>query len=199
MIHVKCIDKFIFYDIYLVSKEDKYMPKVTINDSQGLVQSAGSGFEISSTSALSSATVSSTLDLGGTGILKGQKRSGSILTAGTVLTAADSGKVFYLVQSIAGARTATLPALESGLTFKFILMTAAAGNWSIATAQAADDFVGSVVSADGGAGDSAADADTVVRFVSSVAAPGDQVELECDGTDWYIRGSMKVAGGIVFA
>jgi hypothetical protein len=186
------------------------MPKVTINDSQGLVQSTGSGLEISSTSTLASvsvtgaatltsATVSSTLNLGGTGLLYGQKRSSSILTSGTVLTSADSGKVFYLVQSAAGARSATLPALEAGLNFKFILNTAAAGNWSIATAQAADDFVGSVVSADGGAGDSATDSDTVVRFASTTAAAGDQVELECDGTDWYIRGSMKVAGGIVFA
>lgn len=175
------------------------MPKVTINDSQGLVQSSGSGLAISSTTELSSATVSTSLNLQGTGLLYGQKKSSSILASGAVLTSADSGKVFYLVQSAAGARTATLPALEAGLNFRFILMTAAANNWSIATAQAADDFVGSVVSADGGAGDSATDSDTVVRFVSTTAAVGDQVELECDGTDWYIRGSMKVTGGIVFA
>ena len=175
------------------------MPKVTINDSQGLVQSSGSGLAISSTTELSSATVSTSLNLQGTGLLYGQKKSSSILTTGTVLTSADSGKVFYLVQSAAGARSATLPALEAGLNFRFILMTAAANNWSIATAQAADDFVGSVVSADGGAGDSATDSDTVVRFASTTAAVGDQVELECDGTDWYIRGSMKVAGGILFA
>ena len=180
------------------------MPKVTINNSQGLVQSAGSGVEISSTVnvtgalVLDSTTVATSLDLQGTGILKGQKRSASILATGTTLTSADSGKVFFLVQA-AGARTATLPALESGLTFKFIVTTAAAGNWSIATAQASDDFVGSIVSADGGAGDSATDSDTVVRFVGGTAAAGDQVELECDGTDWYIRGSMKVAGGILFA
>jgi hypothetical protein len=182
------------------------MPKVTINDSQGLVQSTGSGLEISSssvsvpgTATLGSATVSTSLNLQGTGLLYGQKRNSSILTTGTVLTSEDSGKVFYLVQSAAGARSATLPALEAGLNFRFILMTAAANNWSIATAQAADDFVGSVVSADGGAGDSATDSDTVVRFASTTAAVGDQVELECDGTDWYIRGSMKVAGGIIFA
>jgi len=174
------------------------MPKVTINDSKGLVQSTGSGLEISSASTLASATVSTSLDLLGTGILKGQKRSTSILATGTVLTAADSGKVFFLVQAGA-ARTATLPALENGLNFRFILMTAAANHWSIATAQAADDFVGSVVSADGGAGDSAADSDTVVRFVGGTAAVGDQIELECDGTDWYIRGSMNATGGIIFA
>ena len=185
------------------------MPKVTINDSQGLVQSSGSGLEISSestlasvtvsgASTLASATVSTLLDLQGTGFLRGQKRSTSILATGAVLTAADSGKVFFLVQA-GTARTATLPALENGLTFKFIVTTAAAGNWSIATAQAADDFVGSVVTADGNAGDSAADADTAVRFVGGTAAVGDQVELECDGTDWYIRGSMKVTGGIIFA
>lgn len=180
------------------------MPKVKVNDSQGLVQESGSGLEISSSvnvsgaTSLDSATVSTLLNLQGTGILRGQKRSTSILTTGTVLTSADSGKVFFLVQA-AGPRTATLPALEAGLTFKFIVMTAAAGNWSIATAQAADDFVGSVVAADGNAGDSAVDADTVVRFVGGTAAVGDQIELECDGTDWYIRGSMKDTGGIVFA
>lgn len=185
------------------------MPKVTINDSQGLVQSSGSGLEISSTSTLASvsvtgaatlgsATVSTSLNLQGTASLFGQKRSSSILATTTVLTSADSGKVFYLVQAVA-ARTATLPALEAGLTFKFILTTAAAGNWSIATAQAADDFVGSVTAADGNAGDTAADADTVVRFVGGTASVGDQVELECDGSDWYIRGSMRVTGGIVFA
>lgn len=185
------------------------MPKVTINDSQGLVQSSGSGLEISSTSTLTSvsvtgaatlgsATVSTSLNLQGTASLFGQKRSSSILATTTVLTSADSGKVFYLVQA-AGARTATLPALEAGLTFKFILTTAAAGNWSIATAQAADDFVGSVVTADGNAGDTATDSDTVVRFAGGTAAAGDQVELECDGSDWYIRGSMSVTGGIIFA
>lgn len=191
-------------DTYLSFFTEINMPKVKVNDSQGLVQESGSGLEISSSvnvsgaTSLDSATVSTLLNLQGTGILRGQKRSTSILTTGTVLTSADSGKVFFLVQA-AGPRTATLPALEAGLTFKFIVMTAAAGNWSIATAQAADDFVGSVVAADGNAGDSAVDADTVVRFVGGTAAVGDQIELECDGTDWYIRGSMKDTGGIVFA
>lgn len=192
------------------------MPKVTYTAAKGLVQETGSGFDVTSdlaltgaltvsgnatlsgASTLASTTVSTSLDLLGTGILKGQKRSTSILATGTTLTAADSGKVFFLVQA-GGARTATLPALENGLNFKFIVTTAAAGNWSISTAQAADDFVGSVVAGDGNAGDSAADADTLVRFVGGTAAAGDQVELECDGTDWYIRGSMKVTGGIIFA
>jgi len=169
------------------------MPKVIINDSKGLVQESGSGVEISS-----SISVSSSLSLGGTAELSGHKRNVSTLATGTTLTAADSGKVFLLVQTGAN-RTATLPAVASGLTFKFIVKTASTNKWEIVQAAGTEDFVGSVVAADGDAGDSATGTDTLVRFVGNTAAAGDQIELECDGTVWYIRGSCAVTGGIVFA
>ena len=162
------------------------MPKVIINDSKGLVQESGSGVEISSS-----------MNLGGAAELFGQKHSVSTLATGTTLSAADSGKVFLLVQ--AGAdRTATLPAAAAGLNFKFILKTAAANKWEIVQAGGTQDFVGTVV--DGaGSSDSAGAADTLVRFVGGTAAAGDQIELECDGSVWYIRGSCAGAGGIIFA
>jgi len=163
------------------------MPKVTINDRQGLVQSSGSGLEISSS-----------VDFGGSSVLSGFKSSTGTLATGSTLSASDSGKVLLLVQA-AGVRTATLPAAEAGLSFRFILSTAAAGNWSIAQAGATQDFVGSVASADGGAGDTAIATDTVVRFVGGTAVAGDTVECVSDGTVWYIRGTMSVTGGIVFA
>jgi len=150
------------------------------------VQQSGSGVEISSS-----------LNLGGEAELFEEKRNVSTLTTGTTLTAADSGKVFLLVQ--AGAdRTATLPAAAAGLNFKFILKTAAANKWEIVQAGGTQDFVGTVV--DGaGSSDSAGAADTLVRFVGDTAAAGDQIELECDGTVWYIRGACAAAGGIIFA
>ena len=150
------------------------------------MQQSGSGVEISSS-----------LNLGGEAELFGEKRNVSTLTTGTTLTAADSGKVFLLVQ--AGAdRTATLPTAAAGLNFKFILKTAAANKWEIVQAGGTQDFVGTVV--DGaGSSDSAGAADTLVRFVGDTAAAGDQIELECDGTVWYIRGACAAAGGIIFA
>jgi len=162
------------------------MPKVIINDSKGLVQESGSGVEISSS-----------MNLGGAATLFGQKRSVETLATGTTLSAADSGKVFLLVQ-VGADRTATLPAAAAGLTFKFILKTAAANKWEIVQAGGTQDFVGTVV--DGaGTSDSATAADTLVRFVGGTAVAGDQVELECDGTVWFIRGSCAAAGGIIFA
>lgn len=163
------------------------MPKVIINDSKGLVQESGSGVEISSS-----------MNLKGVAELYGQKRNVSTLATGTTLTAADSGKVFLLVQAGAN-RTATLPAAASGLTFKFIVKTASTNKWEIVQAAASEDFVGSVVAADGAAGDTAASTDTLVRFVGGTAVAGDEIELECDGTVWYIRGSGSATGGVVFA
>lgn len=160
------------------------MPKVIINDSQGLVQSVGTGVEVSSNITL-------------LGALAAQKCAVSTLTTGTTLTAADSGKVFLLVQA-AGARTATLPAPSSGLNFKFILKTAAAQDWTIVQAADTDDFLGTIIDGNGTA-DTATGTNTLIKFVGGTAVPGDQVELVCDGTNWYTRGTCSAAAGVVFA
>lgn len=157
------------------------MPKVTISNSKGLVQSSGSG----------------ELDLSGEIEIFGDKSRVETLATGTTLTAADSGKVFLLVQ--AGAdRTATLPACVAGLNFKFVLKTAAANKWEIVQSTNTNDFVGNIVPADGGAGDPPVGADTRVRFVGGTAVAGDQVEVVSDGTVWYIRGTCAATGGIIF-
>jgi hypothetical protein len=163
------------------------MPQVTVTDSKGLVQSAGSGV-----------VINSNVSFGGTSTLSGQKSSVSLCDSGQTLTAADSGKVFLLMQAV-GARTVTLPSVSTGMTFRFILDTAAAGNWSIVQASATQDFYGSIVAADGGAGDTAITTDTLVRFVGGTAVAGDQLELVCSDSKWFIRGHCSVAGGIVFA
>lgn len=157
------------------------MPKVTFTSGKGLVQETGSA----------------DFNLSGEGVLFGHKDSVSVLTTGTTLTAADSGKVFLLVQ--AGAdRTATLPAAASGLHFNFILKTASTNAWEIVQAAAAQDFVGTIVD---GAGSSvtASTSNTLVRFVGGTAVAGDQFEIWSDGDDWYIRGTSDAAGGIIFA
>jgi len=165
------------------------MPKVKITNSAGLVQSAGSG----------------ELDLSGEVEIFGDKERVETLATGTTLTAADSGKVFLLVQAGAN-RTATLPACIAGLNFRFIVKTAAANKWEIVQSAGTEDFVGSVLSvvgavagAESTSGDTAGAADTLVRFVGGTAVAGDEIELVSDGTVWYIRGTCKNAGGIIFA
>ena len=91
------------------------MPKVTISDSKGLVQSSGSGVDITSS-----------VDLGGAAELYGNKNSVSVLESAATLTAADSGKVFLLVQTGAN-KTVTLPACAAGLNLTFVLKTASTG------------------------------------------------------------------------
>lgn len=157
------------------------MPKVTFTSGKGLVQETGSA----------------DFNLSGDGVLFGHKSNVSILTTGTTLTAADSGKVFLLVQ--AGAdRTATLPAAASGLHFNFILKTASTNKWEIVQSAATEDFVGTVIDGDGSSSD-ATSSHTLVRLVGGTAVAGDQFECWSDGDDWYTRGTCRAAGGIIFA
>lgn len=162
------------------------MPKVTINDSQGLIQSSGSGVEFNS--------VVSGL---GSSILSGFAKDVSVLSTGTTLTAADSGKVFLLVQGTS-AKTATLPVAASGLNFRFVLKTAhATYKWEIVQASSADDFVGHIA-ASAAAGATASGSNTLIKFVNNVSVPGDYVALECDGTNWYVSGMAAATGGVIF-
>ena len=162
------------------------MPKVTISDSKGLVQSSGSGVDITSS-----------VDLGGAAELYGNKNNVSVLASAATLTAADSGKVFLLVQTGAN-KTVTLPACEAGLNLKFVLKTASTNKWEIVQAGASQDFVGGVVCVADVAGDSAVPGDTLVSFVGGAAVAGDTISLVSDGTVWYINGSFGASGGIVF-
>lgn len=82
------------------------MPKVIINDSQGLYQSSGSGVEISGVS----------LDI--TGELRGAKKE--IIAASATLTLADSGAV--LIPTAGSAQTFTLPAVATAAGFHVTFM-----------------------------------------------------------------------------
>jgi hypothetical protein len=113
-----------------------------------------------------------------------------ILTAATVLTAADSGKTFILGAST--GKAITLPALVAGLKYKFIVGLAfATSNWTVVAATAV--IQGSViVNSTHVAGSN----ENTISFVASAENLGDWAELECDGTNWYVNGSGVAAGSI---
>ena len=118
------------------------------------------------------------------------------LAAAKTLTAADSGKTFFL--GLAGGFTVTLPAPVAGMEFTFIVSVAPTTAYIIVTNGGADIIVVGineleVDTADDGPYDINAD---TLNFVASTAVVGDYVSFKCDGTKWYGIGQTNADGGI---
>lgn len=109
-----------------------------------------------------------------------------VVTAANVLTAAESGRTFFLNSATEFASTLPDPAL--GLRFTFIVAAAPSGaSYTIAAGSAI--IHGIVLSKDvNSATDSGATAGTPVQTITLVDAKaqiGDKVVIESDGTNWY--------------
>jgi hypothetical protein len=119
--------------------------------------------------------------------------SHDLVNAAKTLTRSDSGKTFYL--DLAGGFAVTLPALELGLTFEFVVRTAPTTAYTIVTASGANVMKGLVLTTDV---NSATDPDLetsggdTFSFVASKAVAGDTVKMFCDGTSWFARAAVTV-------
>ena len=117
------------------------------------------------------------------------------VTSTNSITAAESGKTFFLNSGT--EFVSTLPAPAAGLEYTFIVKAApSSASYTIVTNGGSDIMIGLVTCAtadDLGAND--ADAD-VITFVDGQAAIGDWVQVVSDGTSWYFSGASKVAEGI---
>ena len=113
------------------------------------------------------------------------------LAAAATLTAADSGTT-YILKAAAGA-TVTLPALKSGINFKFIVGSAFATTDWIIDSKEGDNIEGLLIV--NGASVAAAGEDQI-NFVNSAETVGDHVSLSCDGTNWFVSGAGNAAGSI---
>jgi hypothetical protein len=114
------------------------------------------------------------------------------LTGATTLTAEDSGKVFIL-NAAAGAQV-TLPAVAdaAGQNYRFIVGALFATTaWTVRAASnriQGGVIVNSVLVP-------GADENTIT-FSASADTIGDFVELNCDGSNWYVSGMGTSAGAI---
>lgn len=148
------------------------MPKVTIDDSKGLVQSSGSGLEVSGASSFG-------------GVISGTKCAIKAVTV--TLTDGDSGAVLVPLTS---AQNFTLPAVATaGVNFTFISGHASA---HVITAQSAvlrgsylHNTNGSTLARVQIAGK------TTLTLVNGVI--GDTLSITSDGTSWYVVGSLNAA------
>jgi hypothetical protein len=147
--------------------------------------------DVSSTQTLTNKTLTSPVITGATGAGLSE-----VVTATNVITAAESGTTFYL-SAVAGFLS-TLPAAAAGLKFRFIVKTAPTSNgYTIGTNAGANVFYGMFVERAGTAGVAGA-AQDLITLVANQSIIGDFVEVESDGTNWYVNGMVDVAAGATF-
>lgn len=116
-----------------------------------------------------------------------------IVTGAKSVTAVDSGKTLVL-KAAAGAAI-SLPAPVAGFKLKVVTGLAFATTaWTVvATAAVIQGHVlvnGAVV---------AGSNETTITFAHAAESIGDFVELESDGTNWYLSGSGAIAASITLA
>jgi hypothetical protein len=112
------------------------------------------------------------------------------------ITAAESGKTFFL--ELATGFVSTLPAPAIGLRYTFVVKTApSGGSYTVVTTSSANIIKGQQFSSAGDAGDSGT-ADDTITFVDGQSVAGDRVEVISDGTSWFAYAFSDVAAGITF-
>lgn len=165
------------------------------------ITTAGS-LSIGGTSTLTGAvTASSTLAVTGATTLSSTlsyRELTEVVTATNVITAAESGSVFFLNSGT--EFVSTLPAPAAGLNYKFIVTAAPSGaDYTITTNSSANIILGQVYTLDV---DSATNPDfettggDTVSFVSAKSVAGDRVDVISDGTNWYVYGFCSVFDAI---
>lgn len=123
-----------------------------------------------------------------------------VVTATNVITAAETGSVFFL--DSATEFVSTLPAPAAGLKFSFIVTAAPSGaSYTIVTASSANIIKGQAYTVDV---NSVTDPDfetagcDTISFVDAKAVAGDRVDVVCDGTNWFAYGFSSVFDAITF-
>lgn len=116
-----------------------------------------------------------------------------VLTAAKTLTAADSGKTFFL--NLAAGFAVTLPSPAAGLNFRFFIQTAPVTTSYTIVGTPMSAIVRSSV---GGNADSIVDDTAVnIEFDGDAAVIGDSAEVWSNGTGWFGLGLCNADAGIL--
>lgn len=123
-----------------------------------------------------------------------------VVIATNVITAAETGSVFFLNAAVEFA--STLPAVAAGLHFTFIVTAAPSGASYTVAGASGTPIKGHVLTNDV---NSATDSDfgtageLTLTFVDSKAVAGDRAEFWCDGTNWFVVASCSVFDAITIS
>ena len=125
-------------------------------------------------------------------------KANEVVAAANVITAAESGKVFFLNSATEFA--STLPAPAAGLEYTFIVTAAPSGaSYTVATEGGCQVLAGHVLTsgfADSGSDVETTAAGTTITFVDGVSVVGDRAHVISDGTSWFASCITAVEAGI---
>lgn len=125
---------------------------------------------------------------------------GEVVAATNVITAAETGKTFFL--SHATEFASTLPAPALGLHYRFFVADAPeSANYTITTTDSANIILGQIYTTDVNSATDPAFTVTGVDTITIVAAKavlGDSVDVFCDGTNWFARVFTSVFDAVTF-
>ena len=128
----------------------------------------------------------------------GLKRETEVAAATNILTAAESGKVFFL--NSATEFVTTLPAPTAGVEYTFIVTAAPSqASYTVITEGGCQVMAGHVLTsgfADSGSDVEAAATGTTITFVDGVSVVGDRATVISDGTSWFASCICAVEAGI---
>lgn len=117
-----------------------------------------------------------------------------VVTTTNVITAAESGKTFFL--NSATGFDSSLPAAAAGLRFKFVVTTIPTSGNCTVTSDNDDNIIEGM--ADVNSTLVLAANEDSINFVASTCLIGDWVEVISNGTSWFVTGQSGAAGGITF-
>lgn len=113
------------------------------------------------------------------------------LTEATTLETTDSGKVLILGAAAGGA--IILPPPTPGWNCRIYTGIALTGAWTVV----GDGNIQG--SANVNSVSVLAEDETTITFVETAESIGDYIELDCDGTNYFVRGFGALAGAITFS
>jgi len=117
------------------------------------------------------------------------------IAAARTLTASDSGKIFILNASAGAAVSLPAVATSAGVRYKFITGAAFASTAFTIVAATAKIQGGVIVNSTNVPCANI----TTITLAHGAEAVGDWIELDCDGTNWYVKGVAKESGGVTVA
>jgi membrane protein implicated in regulation of membrane protease activity len=118
------------------------------------------------------------------------------VTATNSITAAETGKTFFL--NSATEFVSTLPAPAAGLKYRFIVVAAPSGaSYTVVTTSSSNIVKGQQFVAADAAGDTGTTDDTI-SFVDGQSVAGDECDVISDGTSWFAKCRSAVAAGVTF-
>jgi hypothetical protein len=120
---------------------------------------------------------------------------GELVSTTNVITAQETGKIFYL--NAVGGFTSTLPAPAIGLKYTFVVKTAPTTAYIITTTSGSNLLYGTFLDIVGEL--TYFSAQDTLNFVASTSVVGDRLEVESDGTNWYCKAFSGADGGITVA